>query len=395
MIALARKFDMDSLRKLATFAYRQLDHLYPNDTNWEDMLPTWHSRTHKRGLLGWGETRKDQEEGRIAQKKGSVSKLCRGPIIKAVQFYLATIAVPPTVAGESWKKAVAEGRYTGLTSPYKGKRKRLIPLQPPNQPFNLLEVFLLVVTSAYCVYLDPIVENGTASAYGILGFLRDKRVSMKLLALVKVTLHRLGNKQFLTTVADQLHSWIRDGEKDVRLKCIRELAPLDNETSSMELFQDMASNVVDTLVKVASGRAPIRTTEKGKNKYGFYPYGKEAGLSTIAFKNVPSSWFAVTLSELYPFLRSDKDAWPEMLKKLSHPLTALWPWATLRRHVSFHSKFHTNKEKLFKAYESSGHGTYHGPEPASSSRKRVTTASTVVTTVSDSSDDDESVDDDF
>ena len=120
--------------------------------------------------------------------------------------------------------------------------------------------------------------------------------------------------------------------------------------------------VVETLITVASGRSP----DDG-NKYGFYPYGKSAGTSVDHFKNVPTAFFAATLSELYVFVAKDQSLHQGILKKCSLPLTKLWPWPTVSRHVNFITQMRANRGTLFATYEKAG-GVYDGlvpaPEPA-------------------------------
>ena len=74
----------------------------------------------------------------------------------------------------------------------------------------------------------------------------------------------------------------------------------------------------------------------------------------------------MTITELYPFISRDKDKWPDLMAKLAHPMTALWPWLTVNRHLNFHCKFREHRKELFSAYESKD-GIYHGPEKTNDS----------------------------
>ena len=173
---LAEEYDLESLQTLSRCAYVQIDLGYDRETtDWSKETPTWSTRNQKRGLLGWGETRKEQSHGVVALKKGSINNLCRCPILKAFVFYFATIGLPPVIAGESKKKALASGRIKLVLGEAAPKsNKVLVPLQPPEGPVDLLEPFLMVVCAAYCIYLDPPVEDGTLSSYAVLGFLRTQ-----------------------------------------------------------------------------------------------------------------------------------------------------------------------------------------------------------------------------
>jgi len=128
------------------------------------------------------------------------------------------------------------------------------------------------------------------------------------------------------------------------------------ETTVEALFAGMAFETIQALVLYSAGR-----DGNGKNPYGFFPYGKPASQSTERFKAVPPSMLACTLAAMYPFVACDQSYWPKLLKKCSHPMTGLWPWSQVRRHLSFHDKFSNNYLKLFEAYEE-GKGEYHGPE---------------------------------
>ena len=76
----------------------------------------------------------------------------------------------------------------------------------------------------------------------------------------------------------------------------------------------MAYRIVELLVRVAAGKPPTN-----ENKWGFYPFGKPAGVSTMAFKACPSPWFANALTFLYPYLTKPKAQWKELKKKYTHP----------------------------------------------------------------------------
>ena len=131
-----------------------------------------------------------------------------------------------------------------------------------------------------------------------------------------------------------LHNWVREGNKEARLKFVRALGdpgtvtlPLQDEPqdSCATLADEMAHEVVRTLVSFSMGTE--RQSDNGT--YYHYPYGKKAATSTKAFKQIPDAWFAVTLATMYPFVVCDRKIWSTMLDKFAHPLTGLWPWGVL------------------------------------------------------------------
>ena len=202
-----------------------------------------------------------------------------------------------------------------------------------------------------------------------------------------------------------LHNWVREGNEKARLAFLRNLGdpctfdyPLDDETedSYKSLADDMAFEVVSTLVAYSKGRE--RAGKDGKPYY-FYPYGKAAATSTNAFKKVPDAFFASSLSTMYIFAARDNKTWSTtVLSKFAHPVSGLWPWKTVKRHIVFGSRFRLNRESLFRAYENDG-GTYHGPEPSDESVVRTNKPKTrkekQKMAAEMSSDDSDTVDEDF
>ena len=372
VLRLALKHDIRALTTLARQIFKIVD-ANPNDY-YEPRLPTWSSRKHPRGLTGWGESRKiDKETGKmqLVTKKGSVPQLCRGPILKALDVYWETVGLPPVNAGESMKKAIKEGRWDPDSNPpicragHTRKQIRLIPLQPPAGPVELYEMFLLVVGAGYCKYIDPPVEDGTISSMAVLGFLKTKKVAIKLLANIKTKINRITNKTLLCNCSRGLYNWVREGDVETRLKFVRTLAdpgdlefPIKGEPieDSTQLMKSMAFQVVSTLVLVAQGR-----NSSGSNNYGFYPFGKAASFSTDAFLKLPQSYFASVLAEMYPYVARDSTKHKLMLKKCDHPMTGLWPWGKVNRHLTFRARLRACQTELFDAYEEVG-GGYNGPE---------------------------------
>ena len=71
--------------------------LYDNDISvYKAGMPSWQSRGHARGLLGWGEKR---VKGRTVVKKGALPELNRSCVMKAIEKYYVCVGIPPVVAG--------------------------------------------------------------------------------------------------------------------------------------------------------------------------------------------------------------------------------------------------------------------------------------------------------
>ncbi len=75
-----------------------------------------------------------------------------------------------------------------------------------------------------------------------------------------------------------------------------------------------------------------------------------------------------------------------------HPMTGLWPWGKLNRHMTFRARMRATQTELFKAYEDL-EGVFNGPEVdqhlVGRKKKRRTK------TVSSSDEDDDSMDSAF
>jgi len=69
----------------------------------------------------------------------------------------------------------------------------------------------------------------------------------------------------------------------------------------------------------------------------------------------------MALAEIYTFVARGKSKWSAMLKKCDHPMTGLWPWGKVNRHMTFRSRWRVNRTKLFKMYQEAG-GVFHGSE---------------------------------
>ena len=120
-------------------------------------MPSWPDFGHKRGRLHWGATR--DKEGNVHDKKWVEHKLCRTPVVKSIRKYFEKVGLPATIAGESFLKAVKEGRIDLTTvSPSKLPRgqtrgqMKLVPCLPPND-INWQSVFVCVTAAEYCKQL--------------------------------------------------------------------------------------------------------------------------------------------------------------------------------------------------------------------------------------------------
>jgi len=187
-----------------------------------------------------------------------------------------------------------------------------------------------------------------------------------------------------------LYKWVHEGNVTFRSKIFRQMScelvdacPSDEPVKDIDtLQQSFAFALVSSLVLFAQGQR-IKAKSKKKTEYGIYPYGIGCGTSNLKFKSVPTAWFATTLAEMYPYVTSDKSAWKELGKKFHHPVTALWPWGAIKRHMSFHTKLRALRIETFKAYVKAG-GKFHG------TNRRVVTAC-----ISIDDDDDDDEEDDF
>jgi hypothetical protein len=265
-----------------------------------------------------------------------------------------------THAGESLKKAVKEGRVKleDLPNPRKRPRGqtrgqvRLVRCQPPND-IDLRTAFVLCVAGVYCAELALV--NGTLACSAVLGYLNSPKVLNRVMGNVKVKFEKLHNRSHLLKSAAVIHGFIHDGDAAAVKRKVLLYRSMAGAMHSNE-ESEMAYRIVELLVRVAAGREP-----NDENKWGFYPYGKSAAHSTMAFKACPSPWFANALTFLYPYLLKPKSQWKELAKKYTHPMnaTGLWPVNLLKRYMSFFSLFRASRLELFASYQSQD-GIYHG-----------------------------------
>ena len=77
----------------------------PKSGEWADIMPTWRSKGHVRGLLGWGQTR-DPKTKQILTKRGALPMVQRKSATESCTEYMEFIGFPPVEAGESLKKVI-------------------------------------------------------------------------------------------------------------------------------------------------------------------------------------------------------------------------------------------------------------------------------------------------
>ena len=95
VIRMAREGEIELICKICKVM--DIAALYDNDISvYKAGMPSWQSRGHARGLLGWGEKR---VKGRTVVKKGALPELNRSCVMKAIEKYYVCVGIPPVVAG--------------------------------------------------------------------------------------------------------------------------------------------------------------------------------------------------------------------------------------------------------------------------------------------------------
>ena len=150
---------------------------------------------------------------------------------------------------------------------------------------------------------------------------------------MKSRLQRWGNKRAMVASAAPLHQWVRQGDENVRLLCLRNLGlttssplPSAEKETVEQLVAQCHSKVVEFLLDFASGKVlPDEMNRKGEPiTKRQKPYSERGGKETDAFKNIYPAWFGITLASLYPFLTEDKSLWSELLtNNVKYPVTSL------------------------------------------------------------------------
>ena len=351
-------------------------------------MPTWANKGRDRGLLGWGQTRKNSEKGEPPrEKKGAIPEICRAPLMSAINQYFHLLGAPPVVAGESLRKAIKRGRFTEDYSPKRSRNTRgqpvLVPLEEERE-VNIKRPFLMFLTAVYCLELCPPVDDGTEAQSAVLGFLGERLVFSHIASVYTGKLQRLGNNHLLSSVCKALNAWVREGEGDKskteRLKSVRDLTDPDGSG-------ELPFLLVSALVDMSRGRKTV------------LPFGKPASESTKAFKNIPSPVLGLALAQMYVFIKLDPDLWKGLLSKKNkkgccHPMTHIWHVNDVNRFVNFISVFRANRKALFEAYEKEG-GDYHGKDSSVSSSSKKTSKSNKVKTVIENGSDSDDMSDDF
>ena len=196
-------------------------------------------------------------------------------------------------------------------------------------------------------------------------------VSSHVLLQMKSRLQRWSNKRVIVTSVRPLHHWVRQGDKNVRLQCLRNLGldpgttlPAEEPLPVKELVSMCHAGLVEFLLDFASGK--VLPGELNKKDEAITrrqkPYCEHAGKETNAFRNVPPPWFAVTLAALYPYLVEEQNMWTKRSKQsFAYPCTGLWPVKVVKRYVHFINVTTEKLTKLFDNYEKNG-GEYYTME---------------------------------
>ena len=166
----------------------------------------------------------------------------------------------------------------------------------------------------------------------------------------RIRYSKLVAKKMLKAVSADFRSWMHEDPDTVKhkLTLFREFCSEDAADAA-----DMAkiySFVVQALVDFAIG-GPSATSVK--------PYGLPAARSERAFKALPTTVLAVTVSSLYQVVRTEPanlDAW---IKKPRPNITSPWRRGTIARFVHMRKVFKQYRTKAFKSYEEND-GLYMG-----------------------------------
>ena len=94
---LARDNNIDELMRRAPKIITRVMNATPT-AGWEDRLPSWRSKTHRRGRLGWGEVH--NKKGEVVRKKWAVPQLQRAALMKGMTVYMDVLGYPPVRAGK-------------------------------------------------------------------------------------------------------------------------------------------------------------------------------------------------------------------------------------------------------------------------------------------------------
>ena len=182
-------------------------------------------------------------------------------------------------------------------------------------------------------------------------------------------LQRWGNKAAIAACAVPLHTWLREGDYDVRLKCFVHMhlaadtsLPATETCDREEIMARCKYLAFEFLYNFAKGTiAEGETNRKGDEVTNRNPPYGAGAVKEAHFMSVPKTWLAVTMAGLYPFLCEDRDQWSlRILGKLGnfkHPGTGLWPLRLVKRHVHFQTTINSNLTDMYGVYKDGG-GTF-------------------------------------
>ena len=135
------------------------------------------------------------------------------------------------------------------------------------------------------------------------------------------------------------------------------------------MVKECHTKIVEFLVLFSKGH--VKPGELNKKKEPVVirqkPFGSPASQMSCDFKDVPPTWFAVTMATLYPLICEEKTTWDDRLKDdIQYPITHYWPVRVVKRYVHFANTWCDKISSVFKNYETGG-GEYHGVYKSSES----------------------------
>ena len=386
---LAKARDIKNLRFLAMMAETKLKELPEPSQGWRSKMPLWKARKTTDGKQGRGLTEWIKDKS-----------FCHSWLQDAVTFYAETIGMPPVITGVKPIKKTKKRKRSGHT------RGQLFLVQAKGRKhIDFKSVFIIVVAAHYCLKAKPVVEDGTEASNAVLAVLLQPSTLKVVLSTVcymdmsyqyiihiyhvvmsyltsyiyvihvihtqmKSRLQRWGNKRAILACVDPLYEWISAGDKDLQLKCIRNLG-LDEDTvlpkgekqTVEELVQQCCELVVEFFLAFSSGKVkPGELNKKGDSiTKRQKPYSNYAGQETSYFKNVSPACFGITLATTYPFLAEDRDMWSRRCQMAAHPCTALWSVNVVKRFLHFIDTLYQKLPSVFEKYEEAG-GQYYDAE---------------------------------
>jgi hypothetical protein len=173
-------------------------------------------------------------------------------------------------------------------------------------------------------------------------------------------------KKKLKAVTEDFRTWMHENPDTVthKLALYREFCSEDDDDADMAKIYFF---VVQALVDFAMGPPGAKSLK---------PFGLAAARSERAFKALPSTVLAVTVSALYQTVRTKPAKLDVWIKKARPNITSPWRHGTIARFVHFRKVFKQYRTKAFKAYEEND-GVYMG-EPELSAAVPAKTASSEI-----------------